>query len=70
MTRTDFMVLVLHATEDTLDMLETAMRDEHAADLHRHDHHTDPATATVLLATDQLVFALVRYRAEHHIPQR
>ncbi len=69
MTRKDFMALVLHATEDTLDMLESTLRDQHPGDLYRH-HHTDPATATVLLATDQLVFALVRYRAEHQIPLR
>lgn len=65
MTRNDFIALVLHATEDTIDMLERAVR---------HDGSDceagDPAANTVLLAADQLAFALVRYRAEHDIPKR
>jgi hypothetical protein len=69
MTHKDFMALVLHATENTLDMLESTLRDEPPGELDT-DNDADPATATVLLAADQLVFALVRYRAEHQIPQR
>ena len=69
MTRKDFMALVLRATEDTLDMLEGQLRhDEQRAALGGPMH--DPAANTVLHAVDQLVFALVRYRAEHGIPQR
>jgi putative transposase len=64
-TRNDFIALVLHATEDTIDMLERAVR---------HDGSDceagDPAANTVLLAVDQLAFALVRYRAQHQIPKR
>lgn len=69
MTHKDFMALVLHATEGTLDLLETTLHDEQAPELDRRGQR-DPATATVLLAADQLAFALARYRAEHQIPQR
>lgn len=65
MTRKDLMALVLHATEDTIDMLERAVRD----DLTDYDG-LDLAANTVLLAADELAFALVRYRAEHEIPER
>lgn len=69
MTRNEFLALVLRATEDTLDMLEGHLRqDEQRAAL--GGAMSDPAANTVLHALDQLVFALVRYRAEHRIPQR
>jgi hypothetical protein len=64
-TRNDFIALVLHATEDTIDMLERAVRHDGA-----HCEEGDPAANTVLLAVDQLAFALVRYRAQHQIPKR
>ena len=69
MNRKDFMALVLHATEDTIDMLERALRDD-TSQLALARTAPDPAATTVLHAADQLVFALVRYRAEHAIPQR
>jgi hypothetical protein len=63
------MALVLHATEDTLDMLESQLRrDEHQAAL--GGATSDPAANTVLTAVDQLVFALVRYRVEHGFSKR
>ncbi len=64
MNRKDFMALVLQATEDTNDILDRAVRDD------AHPAYVDPAANTVLHAADELVFALVRYRAEHQIPQR
>ena len=65
MTRNDFIALVLRATEDTIDMLERAVRED-VIDCEAGDH----AANTVLLAADQLAFALVRYRAQHQIPKR
>lgn len=64
MTRHDFMALVLHATEDTIDMLECTLRKDLPVD------GSDHSANTVLFASDQLYFALVRYRAEHQIPKR
>lgn len=64
MTHNDFMALVLHTTEDTLDMLDSTLRKNLPVD------GSDHAANTVLLAADELWFALVRYRAEHQIPKR
>jgi hypothetical protein len=68
MTRDELTERALSATEHTLDVLERVLRHDGDHDRERTDH--DPATNTVLFAADQLVFALVRYRAEHAIPQR
>jgi hypothetical protein len=70
MKRKDFIALVLHATEDTICMLEAALRDDFNLSQHTFDRDLDPAARTVLHAADQLAFALVRYRAENQIPQR
>lgn len=63
MTRSHVMAEVLQAADNTIDMLESALHQELPAD------GSDLAANTVLFATDQLAFALVRYRAEHHIPK-
>ena len=68
MTREEITERALSATEQTLDVLERVLRFDHDRGCERLGG--DPATNTVLFAADQLVFALVRYRAEHTIPQR
>jgi hypothetical protein len=68
MTRDELTERALSATEQTLHVLERVLRHDHERDRERFDN--DPATNTVLFAADQLGFALVRYRAEHSIPQR
>jgi len=68
MTKADINLIagVLLATENTLGLLEQAMLVVHP-DIEPKLDLVDPATRSLLYATDALGFAIARYRAEHGV---